>query len=578
MLPNKIQWRRQAILTRIRQALDAFMSLQDVDWNFNVKKTLDEILMLAVKELDFEGEKEIERGLLLVIPPDGGPFEVRAGYMADDDVVFSHTIVEEAIKKGDGILCTNACQDPRFRHAESIRALSVLSCIAVPLLLDKKVFGAVYVESRSPRNIFVEEDRNFLREFADTITPYAQTALTHEKHIKEIQKLRKEVAHQFHFDNIIGRSPPMAQLFELARVAAQGDQTVLITGESGSGKELLARAIHHNSPRRDMPLVIVDCSALTQELLESELFGHLKGAFTGASKDKRGAFEEADGGTVFLDEISDASKPLQQSLRRVLQEGTIRPVGSAAHKKVDVRVITATNQDLRDNIEKGTFLRDLYFRINRFPITIPPLRERPDDIPLLSLNFLKNAPQHKTPKVTAITPDAMDYLVTQQWTDNNVRELRNTIELSCDLAPASVIERDTLVRVKKLLGRVEDPQAPPGTLVTVHPNAFPVIFNTDGDEKPYRLIETQFAGQVIVNTLKRCEWKLRRAATLLGLSPGKTRDALKQYLVWAQRVSPTIRDMAEKTGLPREILLKKLDDLGLPHEATPETEISRESS
>jgi transcriptional regulator with GAF, ATPase, and Fis domain len=565
-LPGKTQWRRQAILTRIHQALDAFMILQKVDWDYDVRHTLDEILGLAAKELDFEGDKEIDRGLLLVTPPGGGPLEVRAGYLATENLEFSHTIVQETVKKGEAVLCPNACEDPRFRNAESIRGLEILSCISVPLRADAEILGAVYVEGRSPRSIFVEADREFLEEFARAITPYIKTAITHERHVREIRKLRDEVGQRFSFKSIIGRSAAMAPVFELARVAAQGDQIVMITGDSGAGKELLARAIHHNSRRRDRPMIVVDCSALAEQLLESELFGHRRGSFTGANADKIGAFEEASGGTVFLDEISDASKPLQQKLRRVLQEGEIRPVGDSSFRKVDVRVIVATNKDLRTEVEENRFLRDLYFRMNRFPINVPPLRERPEDIPLLALHFLKLAPQQRTPPVSAIAPDAMSFLVAERWNENNVRELRNTIELSCDLASSALIDLPTLRRVRGLLGSKDGAQAPPEDLVNLNEELFPSIFTEAGEGKPFKIVERQFLGKVIVATLRCSEWKLRPAARLLGLSPGKVRENLREYLTWTKEQTPDLAALAAKVGIPEEVLEKKLTDFGLNSE------------
>lgn len=566
-LPGKTAWRRQAILMRIHQALDAFMVLQKVDWNYDVAATLDQILALAAKELDFEGDKEIDRGLLLVLPLGGGPLEVRAGYHAAEDLQFSHTIVDQTITKGEAVLCPNACEDPRFRDAESIRGLEVLSCISVPLRAEDRILGAVYVEARSAQSIFVDEDRHFLEEFARAITPYVKTAIVHERHVREIRKLRDAVGERFSFKAIIGRSAAMEPVCELARVAAQGDQTVLITGDSGSGKELLARAIHQTSRRRDRPMVIVDCSALAEQLLESELFGHRRGAFTGATSDKIGAFEEANGGTVFLDEISDATKPLQQKLRRVIEEGEIRPVGEATFRKVDVRVIVATNKDLRKEVEENRFLRDLYFRINRFPIHVPPLRDRPEDIPLLAAHFLKQTPQRRTPPVSAIAPDAMSYLVAQRWDENNVRELRNVIELACDLAPGEAIDLSTIQRVRELLGAKRRAPAGRGDVVAVDEDALRAMLDSGGEAKPFKAIELQFLGKVIVAALRRTDWKLRPAARLLGLSPGKVREDLRDFLTCARDRAGELPALAERVGIPEEVLEKKLSDLGFDDEA-----------
>lgn len=240
----------------------------------------------------------------------------------------------------------------------------------MPLQVGDGPIGAFYVESKSPGRLFDPGDLEFLREFAESITPYLKTALTHSTHVRKIRELEEEVGERYRLGSIIGRSPSIRNVYDLIEIAAGVDRTVLITGESGCGKELVAKAIHYNGHRRAGRFIVVDCSSLAEHLLESELFGHRKGAFTGAANDKVGAFEEADGGTLFLDEINDASKPLQQKLRRVLQEGEIRRVGDNDVRKVDVRVICAANRNLDELVEQGEFIRDLYFRINKFPIHI----------------------------------------------------------------------------------------------------------------------------------------------------------------------------------------------------------------
>ena len=400
-----------------------------------------------------------------------------------------------------------------------------------------------------------------------------EKGLASRKLTRELFELRRRVRIDIGDDYIPGESAGMKGIYEIVKRVAESDTTtVLIQGESGTGKEMIATMVHRYSGRRDQPFLEINCASLPEELLESELFGHTRGAFTGASADKIGAFEEANGGTVLLDEISDASKPLQQKLRRVLQEGEIRPVGSAAFKKVDVRVIAATNKDLRREMEENRFLRDLYFRLNRFPIAVPPLRERPEDIPLLALHFLRQAPQRRAVPVAGISPDAMQYLVAQRWQDNNVRELRNVIELACDLASGDQIDRDALRRTTALLGSKADGQSgaaalcvPFEELVAIDERRFDALFAGD-DAKPFRAIEREFMGKVIIATLKRCEWKLRRAARMLGLSPGKVREDLRDYL---KAVMASDRDgaaPAAKLDMPAEILARKIADLGLGEE------------
>ena len=229
------------------------------------------------------------------------------------------------------------------------------------------------------------------------------------------------------FPVIIGRNHRMREVFSLIDRVACTDSTVLIFGESGTGKELVARAIHYRSPRRDKPLVAINCGALPEELLESELFGHVKGAFTGALRDKKGRFEAADGGTVFLDEVSEMSPALQVKLLRVLQEREFERVGDVRTIKVDIRIIAATNRDLEALVKEGKFREDLYWRLNVIPICLPPLRDRRDDIPLLLSYFLRVFNQKRGGRLEGFSPEAMELLMAYPW-PGNVRELENLVE------------------------------------------------------------------------------------------------------------------------------------------------------
>jgi two-component system response regulator AtoC len=249
-----------------------------------------------------------------------------------------------------------------------------------------------------------------------------------ERHLRaEVRALRDEVSTKYHFSNILGKSKPMRELFALIRKVAGSRTTVLVQGRSGTGKELVAKAIHYNSPRRDHLLVTVDCSAIPKDLLESELFGHAKGAFTGAIAHKRGLFEEAHGGSLFLDEIGELSPELQVKLLRVLQEHEIRHVGETRTIGIDVRLIAATNRDLVQAVKEGLFREDLYYRLNVIPITLPDLKDRADDIPLLVTHFLMKYAKEADPPIEGITKDAMRLLLEYDW-PGNVRELENVIE------------------------------------------------------------------------------------------------------------------------------------------------------
>lgn len=587
-------YRRKAILSRIHKALDAFYLLQKIDWEYDMRSTIEKILGLALEEVELEGGKQIERGLIIIQPPEGGNLEIQAGWKVEDpDLTFSRTIVQQTITNGEPILCENAKDDPRFMQAESLKHLETLSLISVPLAFEGQRIGALYIESKSPSNLFNEADLDFLKEFTDTISPYVKTALTHQEHLRTLRRLQEEVSGRYKFSSIIGRSALMEGVFDLIRIAKDVDRTVLITGESGCGKELIAHAIHYNGARREKALVVVDCSSLSEHLLESELFGHKKGAFTGASGDKIGAFEEANGGTIFLDEISDASKPLQQKLRRVLQEGEIRRVGENVLRKVDVRVICATNKSLATLVEKGEFIRDLYFRVNKFPIHLPPLRQRREDIPLLVEHFLARMAEPSGSTRKRLLPDALELLVRRDWAENNVRELRNTVELAHDFSGDTDITRKTVERVFRVQrGELGDRQEIGGTAPGMTPTAATSPARDVGAlaeirhamfrglieqarsledpeavpkaETPFYRIQLEIGAQAIIEGLRACGWKLRPAARILGISPTKLRCQLKEYLEQTlARFGGNASDAAAAIGIPQEVIEKKAADLGI---------------
>jgi two-component system, NtrC family, response regulator PilR len=244
---------------------------------------------------------------------------------------------------------------------------------------------------------------------------------------KEAGYLRRELRRLTGLDNIIGQSPKMRAIFELIQTVAPQTSRVLITGESGTGKELVARAIHENSQRAQAPFITINCGAFPESLLESELFGYMKGAFTGANENRQGLFQAAHGGTLFMDEIGNMSLTMQVKLYRVLQEGKVRPIGSTDESDVDVRIIAATNKDFEKEIAEGRFREDLYYRLSVIPLHLPPLRERREDIPLLARHFLEKFRKVMEKPIESITPEAMSRLESYDW-PGNVRELENTLE------------------------------------------------------------------------------------------------------------------------------------------------------
>ncbi len=256
--------------------------------------------------------------------------------------------------------------------------------------------------------------------------------------------LKRELKKEFSIESVIGKSQPMQELFDLVRRIAPATANVLINGESGTGKEVIARAIHNLGPRKKKPFVAINCTAIPEQLLESELFGHVKGAFTGAITDKKGLFEEAQGGTLFLDEIGDLSLPLQGKLLRVIQDKEIRAVGGSNAKSIDVRVVCATHRNLKTMVKDGKFREDLFYRLNVIPVHVPALRDRPQDIPLLVEHFVKRFALQNGSNVKGVTPEALGKLVAHPW-PGNVRELENLIERAVVLSSAEYLtEKDVM--------------------------------------------------------------------------------------------------------------------------------------
>jgi DNA-binding NtrC family response regulator len=266
-----------------------------------------------------------------------------------------------------------------------------------------------------------------------------QKIVAQQSLVRENVVLRQALENRYTFRDLVSKSPAMQAVFELARSAARTSSTILVLGESGSGKEVLARAIHAESPRAGQPFVEVSCAALTESLLESELFGHEKGAFTGASARRKGKFEAADGGTLFLDEVGDIGPKLQLDLLRVLEERRFHRLGGNDPIEVDVRIIAATNKDLRKAVAAGTFREDLYYRLDVVPITLPPLRERKEDVPLLVDRFLERLSVEMKKPLEGVTAEAMDALMAQEWR-GNVRELRNVLERGAVVARTPVVQ------------------------------------------------------------------------------------------------------------------------------------------
>ena len=326
-------------------------------------------------------------------------------------------------------------------------------------------------------------------------------------HLKEENRLlRESLGLKFDHRNLIGRSAVMTRLLETVAQVAPSEATVLITGESGTGKEVIAGAIHYNSPRREGPFIKINCAAIPETLLESELFGHEKGSFTGADRRREGKFRQADGGSIFLDEVSEMSLAMQVRLLRVLQEREITRVGGEEVIRVNVRVITATNRDLPAAIEAGRFRKDLFYRLNVVTLHVPPLRERKDDIPPLAEHFLKMFAEKNRKRVRGFTPQAMDRLLRYDW-PGNVRELMNTVERGVVLTRSEYIDEGELTPV--LLKQHEEETVLPGEVPTASLEAL---------EKA-----------TILKTLEQTGGNKSEAARRLGITRRTLHQKLKKY-------------------------------------------------
>ncbi len=322
-------------------------------------------------------------------------------------------------------------------------------------------------------------------------------ALERQRLIEQVELLRRNLDSKYGFENIIGHSQALLRVLEVAARAARSDSVVLIRGETGTGKELLAKAIHHNSPRRDQPFVTINCGAIPRELLESELFGHVKGSFTGAVATRRGKVEAADGGTLFLDEIGELPLELQVKLLRLIQEGEIETVGAAAPRKVDVRIIAATHRNLEAMIEDGAFREDLYYRLAVIPLELPPLRERAEDIPELVQHLFQRAKQkHGRPELK-LPPELLPYFSAYRW-PGNIRQLENVIERIVVLTVGDTVTLEDLPELRS---------AEPVTGDVLHLELGPHGLSLEAIEK-----------ELILRALRKFRWNQTQAARYLDIS------------------------------------------------------------
>ena len=486
-----------------------------------------------------------QRGLLVEVGADGEQ-TVREGRLAPDKDLqpaerrTSSTLVTQVAQTGEAVLVADARGDQLHGERPSVVELQVRSLLAAPVPIGRRARWVLVLEDRAAPGRFLPEDKDLLAELCALGGAALEAARLREESARqagelrqrseEIQRLNAALAAELNerreeldavkaalkgreyelgvrssYANIVGASPPMQRVFQLLEKVADSDVPVLVQGESGTGKELVARAVHFNSTRKDKAFLSINCAALPESLLEAELFGHVRGAFTGADRDKIGLFEAADGGTLFLDEVGDMPSSMQTKLLRALQEGEVRPLGSRTPRKVQVRVVSASNKDLRRLVEEGQFRADLFYRLNVVSLHLPALRERKDDLPLIVDHLLDKIAARSDGKRKGIDRKVVDHLLHYDW-PGNVRELENELRRLVALSGARITERDLSPHIRQGV------QAAQRTA-----ELGDAAQQLDGSETLKERIEG-FERRLLVAALRDNEHNKTRTAKLLGLS------------------------------------------------------------
>jgi Nif-specific regulatory protein len=473
-------------------------ALMKVSTTINAIRGVEE-LQQTLLELLFE-VVPAERGAILLIDPrpQGDALEFASVFGLDrrrgqdESIKVSRSVTKSVLQHGESLLINNQTESKDFESADSLIADRPGSILCVPLIMLERTLGVIYLDTNEPEAVF---DKDHLQ-LVSAISAITAVAIENARHIEWLVSENQRLIADFDIEhNMVGESRAMRNVLQFVSKVAPTDSTVLLSGESGTGKELVARAIHQNSKRADRPFMAVNCAALAESLLESELFGHEKGSFTGALAMKKGRLEIADGGTVFLDEIGELSLALQVKLLRVLQERDFERVGGTRTIKVDIRLITATNKNLEDAVAAGTFRQDLYYRLNVVGLEMPPLRERQDDIPLLANYFAAKYGEKCNRRITGISAEAQARLLGYDW-PGNVRELENAIERAVVLGST---DRILLEDLPESILESEPAATAPGT--------------------KYHEAVAQTKKQIILNAMQQAKGSYTDAAKLLGVHP-----------------------------------------------------------
>ncbi len=472
-------------LMKISTTINAIRGLE------KLQKTLLDLLFEVVPA---------ERGVVLLTdhgaegeePVFGSVFGLDRERGQDASIKVSSKVTRWVLKHRESILITNQAEADNFGSSDSLVADQPASVMCVPLIMLDRSLGVIYLDTTELDTPF---DQDHLQ-LVSAISAITAVAIENARHFEWLVSENQRLIADFNIEhNLVGESPPIREVLQFISKVAPTDSTVLLSGESGTGKELAARAIHLNSKRADKTLMAVNCAALAESLLESELFGHEKGSFTGALTQKKGRLEIADGGTVFLDEIGELSPALQVKLLRVLQEREFERVGGTRPIKVDIRLITATNKNLEESIANGTFRQDLYYRLNVVNLEMPPLRERPEDIPLLSNYFAAKYAERCNRRIIGIAAEAQARLASYDW-PGNVRELENAIERAVVLGAT---DRILLEDLPESILESEPAPTTPGT--------------------KYHEAVAGTKRQIILSAMQQAKGSYTEAAKLLGVHP-----------------------------------------------------------
>jgi len=473
------------------------------------KEIITESDISSVLTIALDNAMEItqaERGMIILYNNDGEILfqslrNLKKEELKNPEFEISWTIINKVKSDENMIHLDNALKHQKQKKYcdTSTARLKILSIICIPLRHKGEIFGSIYLDKRTIQDSFAHETCRFVEKFADFISPIMYCAMERKKLHNRETGLEKGLRDKYQFDAIVGHHPKMVQILKMVAQIANTEATILIQGESGTGKELIAHALHNHSCRKDKPFMPINCGALPANLLESELFGHVKGSFTGAVKDKQGWFERAEGGTIFLDEVSEMTSELQVKLLRILQTGEYSQVGSTEIRYCNVRIVGATNQDLQILVREGKFREDLYYRLNVIKIELPPLRYRKSDIPLLANHFLTIFSDKYEKSGLNLSRDAEVCLLVYDF-PGNVRELENIIQHAVILADGKSIEPNHLplgVNIEKTNTKLKPPLS-----------TFKVA--------KQRLIE-KFEQEYIVDCLKATKGNISRAAETAGI-------------------------------------------------------------